>query len=196
MNHFFAIELSPAARQAVVATVEQWKPLLSPAQAAKWYVPEDYHVTLKFLGDLPETAQPELIASALLTAALTAPFEVGLTGTGAFPSLARPNVIWVGVRDAPPLTALAARLEAALAAVGHLPERRPYRPHVTVARCRPARTAGEWPAPSEHLFPFWRVTRFVLMQTVPPESRANGTKARYNNVHTFPFGGAHSSNVS
>lgn len=196
MNHFFAIELSPEARHAVAVTVEEWKPLLSPAQAAKWYAPEEYHVTLKFLGDLPDSAQPELIASALLVAALTAPFEVGLTGTGAFPSLARPRVIWAGVRAAPPLTALAARLEDALAAGGYPPDRRPSRPHVTVARCRPARAAEEWPVPSERLFPFWRVARFVLMRTLPPESRANGTKARYNTVHTFPLAGAHSSNVS
>ena len=195
MNHFFAIELSPDARHVVSATAAEWKTLLKPAQAAKWYGPDDYHITLKFLGDVPVANQAGLIASALPVAALNVPFEVGLAGSGAFPALMRPNVLWAGVQDSPRLTALAASLDTALATGGYPPELRPYRPHVTVARCRP-RTAEAWPLPSERPFPSWRVMRFVLMQTLPPEGRANGTESRYNTVHTFPLGGAHLSEVS
>jgi len=192
MNHFFAIELSAEARCTVAASVAMWKPLLTPAQTAKWYGPEDYHITLKFLGDLPESDQAGLIAGALPVAAVAVLFEVGLVGAGAFPSLWRPDVLWIGVQDSSALTALAARLENALMDVGYPSERRPYHPHVTVARCRPARMTEKWPMPNERAFPSWQVARFALMQTLPPESRANGAKARYNIVHTFPFVGAHS----
>jgi 2'-5' RNA ligase len=188
MNHFFAIELSPEARRAVAGAAREWARLLAPAQRARWYGPDDFHITLKFLGDLPPAARPDLAAAAAPVAAASEPFEVGLAGAGAFPGLHRPSVLWVGVRTSAPLAALAARLDGALAARGYAPERRPYRPHVTVARCRPG-GAGEWPRPSERLFPSWRAARFVLMQTLPPEGRAKGGGARYNVVHPFPLGG-------
>ena len=188
MNHFFALELSNEARQEVWETAQDWQRLLGPSHKAKWYEPEDYHVTLKFLGDLPERRQPELIAAATPVAASTAPVLPGLESLGAFPGLYRPNVLWVGVSAGPDLADLAARLEEAMAVLGFPREGRPYRPHVTIARCRSAPRVGEWPMPCEHLFAEWWASRFVLLQTLPPEARANGSTARYNAVHTFPFG--------
>jgi len=82
--------------------------------------------------------------------------------------------------------------EAALAAAGFPREDRPYRPHITIARCRPASGVGDWPVPSERLFPFWATARFVLMQTLPPDVRAKDGKPRYNTVQAFPFGDAQS----
>jgi 2'-5' RNA ligase len=188
MNHFFAIELSPEARQEVWAKSQEWQRLLGPSFRANWYAPEEYHVTLKFLGDVEEERQPDLITAVTPVAASTAPFVPGLESVGAFPGLHRPHVLWAGVSAGPALADLAARLDVALTGIGFAPESRPYRPHVTIARCRPTPEMGEWPAPREHLFDEWWTTRLVLMQTLPPEQRANGAKARYNTVHTFPLG--------
>lgn len=188
MNHFFALELSDEARQEVWETAQDWQRLLGPSHKAKWYEPENYHVTLKFLGDLPERRQPELIAAATPIAASTAPFVPGLEALGAFPGLHRPNVLWVGVSAGPELADLAARLEEAMAGIGFPREGRPYRPHITIARCCPLPGVGGWPINCEHLFAGWWVTRLVLMQTLPPEAHANSSTARYNAVHTFPFG--------
>ncbi len=192
MNHFFALELSDEARQEVWARSQEWQRLLEPSHKAGWYEPEDYHITLKFLGDLPEARQPELIAAATPIAASTAPFVPGLEVLGAFPGLHRPNVLWVGVSTGPEPADLASRLEEAMAALGFPREGRPYRPHITIARCRPLPGMGEWLMPYEHLFGYlfgeWWVSRLVLMQTLPPGDRANGSTARYNAVHTFPFG--------
>ena len=192
MNHFFALELSEEAQQEATRLSQDWRRLLTPEHKAKWYGPDDYHVTLKFLGDLPEARQPELIAAAAPVAAMTAPFTVTLAPAGAFPSLQRPNVLWAGVEASPALADLPARLEEAMASIGFPREGRPYRPHVTVARCRPSNGVGEWPAPSERLFPDWTATRFVLMQTLPPDVRAKEGKARYNTVQAFPFGNTQS----
>ena len=192
MNHFFALELSDAARQDVWRLAQDWRRLLGPLHKASWYGPEDYHVTLKFLGDLPPARQPELVAAAAPVASATARFPVGLTSPGGFPTLRRPNVLWAGVWHDLTLADLAARLDGALVPLGFPPESRRYRPHVTVARCRPSLGVGEWPVPSERLFPSWQASRFVLMETLPPAARANGAKGRYNTVQAFPFGQTHS----
>ena len=192
MNHFFALELSAEAQQEVSRLSRDWQRLLTPEHKAKWYGSADYHVTLKFLGELPDARQPELVTAAAPIAALTAPFTVSLAPAGAFPGLHRPHVLWAGVAPSNALSDAAARLEEALAGIGFPRDGRPYRPHVTVARCRPNNGVGEWPVPSERLFPTWTATRFVLMQTLPPDVRAKDGKARYNTVQAFPFGNTQS----
>jgi len=191
MNHFFAIELSPEARQAVAQAAAEWKSRLTPAQRAKWAEPEDYHLTLTFLGDLPVSAEGRLIDITAPIAATTAPFKVQLLSFDAFGSLTWPRVLYVSVQPDERRIMLTKRLHASLTEQGYNLDQRPPRPHVTVARHCWAKDRTPWPGwpvPGERLFPSWQVKQFVLMQTLPPESRANGIKARYNVVHTFPLG--------
>ena len=203
MNHFFAIKLSPEAQTTVQQLAEEWRPLV---MRASWYDPEDYHITLKFLGDLEETAQPRLIEAALPIAEAVEPFVVKAAPPGGFPDMRAPNVLWAGVSVNPELDTLAAHLDHAMVGLGFRPERRRYQPHITVARCRLRTThfdrnqdglmPTDWPLVSERLFADFRTDRFVLMQTRSGEGRANRIGMRYNTVHTFPLTGAHSSEVS
>lgn len=97
------------------------------------------HVTLKFLGQIdPDRVRPigERLAS---VAARTPAFELRVRGLGAFPSLARPRIIWVGLEPAAPLAALAGDLDVALAALGIARESRPFAAHVTLGRLRESR---------------------------------------------------------
>lgn len=194
MNHFFALELSQEARQTVHEAAEEWRGQLMPAN---WYDPADYHVTLKFLGNLDEGEQPRLIEAALPVAAETAPFVVQAAPFGRFPNMLAPSVLWAGVQISPKLDVLATRLDRAMIGLGFRADRRRYQPHVTVARCRLETTRGShWPLPDERLFADFTVCRFVLLQTRSGEGRANRVGLRYNIVHTFPFGGRQSSDVS
>ena len=95
------------------------------------------HLTLQFLGEVPDP-QAEAIARALApVAARTAPFDVVLEGVGAFPSPARPRVVFVGMgRGGRELVALAAAVAEATRPLGFLPEPRPFVPHVTLVRVR------------------------------------------------------------
>ena len=188
MNTFFALELSDSARQKAAQAAQAWEARLLPMQTAKWTALEDYHLTLHFLGDLPEEAQPDLIAAAMPVAAACGPFALTLAEAGAFPHVRQPRVLWLGVGPSRPLAALAQRLREALEELGYPPEKRPFRPHITLARCRAGRSDEDWPLPNEQVFAEWSVKRFLLLQTSSPESRANGEKERYNIVHTFPFG--------
>jgi 2'-5' RNA ligase len=94
------------------------------------------HITLKFLGDTEES-KVEGITEAMRSAAEGIdPFEVRLGGTGAFPSKNRIRVVWVGMNDTLPLGTMASRLDESLSQLGFERERRPFAPHLTVARAR------------------------------------------------------------
>lgn len=193
MNHFFALQLSEEAKQTIYSVAEEWRGAVMPA---RWYDPEDYHITLKFLGDLDEAEQVRLEKAAAPIAARTQPFLVDPKPFGAFPDLDNPNVLWAGVSNNLELDLLRMRLDNAVSTLGFRVDHRHYQPHITVARCSP-KNKQSVPFPmTERLFAPFVASHFVLMQTLPPKSRANGAKARYNSVHTFPLTGAHLLDVS
>jgi 2'-5' RNA ligase len=102
-----------------------------------WTRPEGMHLTLKFLGDVPE-AQIGSIGDALQpVAAARAPFAISIASTGGFPTLRRPRVVWAGVQGGTEaLVDLAAGVDAALTGLGFPPEGRPFSPHLTLGRIK------------------------------------------------------------
>jgi 2'-5' RNA ligase len=108
-----------------------------------WPSTENMHLTLRFYGELDESAAGA--AEALLEAACknAAPIPLSVRGAGAFPSTRRPSVLWAGVvceNDA--LETLQARAEDAARAAGLPRERRAFHPHITLGRVRDPRDAG------------------------------------------------------
>lgn len=102
--------------------------------------PENLHITLRFLGEVDDTRVAELGGVLDEAAAGVSRFDLGIRGLGAFPTLTRPRVIWVGAGEgADALRTLAGRVESALARVGVPPEDRPFSGHVTLGRIREPR---------------------------------------------------------
>jgi 2'-5' RNA ligase len=106
--------------------------------SARWTVPANQHVTLKFLGWV-EAGTVEPIVNSLATVASShEAATITLTGLGAFPSERRARVLWAGLEDpAGLLAALASDLDASLGSLGFEPETRAFTPHLTLARFRP-----------------------------------------------------------
>jgi 2'-5' RNA ligase len=99
---------------------------------ARWVPEENYHVTLRFIGEAPRYLAEE-IDHAL--GALRAPaFTLALAGIGTFAKGGRSQSLWVGVERSEPLERLQAKIETALQRCGLEPERRRFAPHVTLAR--------------------------------------------------------------
>jgi 2'-5' RNA ligase len=94
------------------------------------------HLTLKFLGDTPDTSVAEIARAVERTAAGVATWQGTLRGMGAFPHIRRPSAVWVGVADEGLLAGLAASLDRELAPLGFAPEGRAFQPHVTLLRLR------------------------------------------------------------
>ena len=104
-------------------------------RGVRWLAPEQMHLTLSFLGNVPEDVEEKLKAH--LSAIEWKAFFLPLTGFGAFPGKGRPNVIWIGVGTGHPhLFQLHKRVQEAALAAGLEPDLRSFHPHVTVARCR------------------------------------------------------------
>ena len=107
-------------------------------KGASWTKFGNFHLTLKFLGDVrPETI--DMVSETIQRVADTQPpFSIEFGGVGAFPNLTRPRVIWVGVRDgASAVSQLAKTVNRELAHLGFPTDNR-FHPHLTLARLRTA----------------------------------------------------------
>lgn len=158
------------------------------ARDIAWVAPGNLHLTLKFLGAVPEE-QIEAVAGALRQASLEAsPFEARIRGLGAFPSARRPRVVWAGVTEgAADMIELARRVDLALAALGFPRDERPFSPHVTLGRVRepgrnPALTAALGSAATRE-FGQMRVPSASLMR-----SELSPRGARYTELATVRLG--------
>src|SRR5579884_1179037 len=136
MRLFFAMLISEEVREAVARVQAQLR-ADAGERGIRWVAPEQFHYTLKFLGETPEERIPSAIEAAHLVAAQTAPFTLILAGVGAFPQQRRPQVLWVGASEGVPLlTELAESLDKALTERGFEPETRRFNPHLTLARIK------------------------------------------------------------
>ena len=102
-----------------------------------WMKPDNLHLTIKFIGDVPNTEVSQVCQAVGTAVGSHGPFAVSYEGMGAFPNCERPKVIWLGVtQGSERLMQLHASVDNSLCDLGILPERRPYQPHLTVGRLR------------------------------------------------------------
>lgn len=119
------------------------KRLSGPTQrAVRWSAADKLHLTLRFLGDTPAGKVNGLSAALRAEVRAYPPCVLEIGGLGAFPTLRRPRVVWVGVRADAQLLRLQKGLEAAVVALGFAPEPRPFSPHLTLARIAPEASAA------------------------------------------------------
>jgi len=103
---------------------------------ARWIDPENYHLTLRLIGDVDGATARDFTLS--LSKIAAAPFELSLNGLGSFGG-GKPRAIFAGIAPSEGLEALRRANERAARVAGLPPEGRNYKPHVTLARLRGAR---------------------------------------------------------
>lgn len=131
---FIAVDVSPKSADRASDLINR---LQAAAAGVKWVEPKNLHLTLKFLGDVPEAETPEVCRSVARAVAEFAAFEISLRGAGAFPSRQRPRTLWIGVGEGlERLRALHAAVDSVLAKLRFPKERRPFHPHLTIGRVR------------------------------------------------------------
>jgi len=130
---FVAIELSDELKREIAARTEA---LRKSGADAKWVRAGNLHLTLKFLGGVPEDKLPEIEAALTKAVSGHAGFTMKLKDVGVFPDRKRPRVVWVGIEDSDALAAVQKGVEAAMADVGFKPEDRPFSPHLTIGRLK------------------------------------------------------------
>lgn len=132
---FIAIPLPPD-------VLEEFRRLISHMKTVdsqiKWVRPESIHLTLKFLGGVESQKLPDIFQAVETSCSNFAAFPLKIATQGAFPTLKRPRVFWVGVIDPSTkiLSDLQASIEESLAALGYPKEGRTFKPHLTVGRAK------------------------------------------------------------
>ena len=154
----------------------------------RWIRPENLHITLKFLGEMEDAAVDDLARCAAIACSETAPFHVSFTAFGGFPNLSKPRVLFYRADEgSQELRTVAGRVEQVLhESLGIAKERKPFRPHVTVARIKKP-LPGAWITRLEGMAPLesaaQAVTHIHLMRS---ELRREG--ARYQAVKEIALG--------
>lgn len=101
----------------------------------RWTQAENLHLTLKFIGEVDEDFKDRIQTQ--LEAIQVKPFLLAVSGVGVFPERGNPAVLWAGFGSAHPhLFQLHKQIDDALFSIGIEPDRRVYRPHITLSRCK------------------------------------------------------------
>ncbi|MFC1970818.1 RNA 2',3'-cyclic phosphodiesterase [Chloroflexota bacterium] len=135
IRSFIAIELPGDLKLALARIQERLK---SGSQTpVKWVDPYSIHLTLKFLGDIGTDMVGKITTAMEAAVHGMSPFQLEAKGLGAFASLKRVQVVWVGVSgEVYRLSRLQQRIESCLTPLGFVTESRPFKPHLTLARLR------------------------------------------------------------
>jgi 2'-5' RNA ligase len=141
VRSFIALELSPE----IQTQLGQIQDELKKSDAdVKWVNPSGIHLTLKFLGNLSLELIEEIKKILEQLAKEHQQFELKINCLGAFPKIEHPRVIWVGIEEGKDQSVkLAQELEERLIKLGFLPEKHPFKPHLTLGRVRSGRNRDQ-----------------------------------------------------
>ncbi|MCP3996460.1 MAG: RNA 2',3'-cyclic phosphodiesterase [bacterium] len=132
---FLAVALDNETRHTIVAHLDN--EMGERKLPGKLVHPENWHITLRFLGDT-STMQADAIRAHLDQHLMVERFRLRLSGLGGFPRERKASVLWMGLAgDLEPLNTLADECETAAVRAGLEPEGRPFHPHITLSRIRP-----------------------------------------------------------
>jgi 2'-5' RNA ligase len=188
---FVAVDMPRDVKRAIILTIEGLQRTLA-MPSLRWIRSEGIHATLKFLGATPEDRLPEIKQALARCGETAAAFDLAPLGVGSFGGR-NLRVVWIGLGgDGGGLAGLAEGVEASLEPLGFVRERRAFNAHMTLARVRDDATPADrarihaaltrFEAP---LFPTFRVSEFVLMQSILGQGGA-----RCQQLASFPLAGA------
>ena len=129
MRLFVALDIDEAIRERIRGFVNDLRAL---APNVRWISPESLHITLKFIGEQPESKLSAIEAALAKVAAPS--MRTSFSGFGFFPNAKSSRVFWIGVEAEAQLMRLAKRVEEALVPLGIEQEKRGFSPHLTLAR--------------------------------------------------------------
>jgi 2'-5' RNA ligase len=180
MRLFLALPLTEEARHELVHVLSGSTPGGLPGRLVR---PENWHVTLRFLGEVEEVGRDRLLAG-LDEADLGPPFTVKWGDLGAFPNPRRATVLWVGMdRGADPAVRVAGLVAEVVERAGFPPEDRPFKAHMTLSRIRPDQDVTTVLAAVPSVGVTMPVDRVILYQ-----SHLGKGIPRYEEIEAFPLG--------
>ena len=169
---FVAVPLTEEARQGIIARL--------PVLPGRLVPPQNWHFTLRFLGDTDAATRDRLIAE-LHHSPFGLRFSISFGGLGAFPRANRARILWLGVDEgAGRLVSVADSVENAVRRAGLRTEERRFKPHLTLSRIEPTRSVADVLRPQPPIKVKMRVTAVALVR-----SQLGKGPAQYEVVERF-----------
>jgi RNA 2',3'-cyclic 3'-phosphodiesterase len=185
MRLFVALIIPEAVRQNLAAMRRDFPAI---ASQLRWVPPQNFHVTLKFIGSVPPEKLPPII-EALRRVSLVDRVQLRIRGVGWLVNAKTGVMLFAFVQASKPLTALATAIDQQLERLGFTPENRTFMPHLTLVRASrdlPAnfQTALRELAEQHKQYDFGSVTpeEFHLM-----ESKTLPAGPIYSKIQSFPL---------
>lgn len=182
MRLFIAIEL-PEEIKKFLAELTSFN---SPIDGVNIVQKENFHITLKFLGEVEEKIIPDLISTLKFLSREFSDFKLKITTPGVFPDKIKPRVIWIGTENIDELRRLAKRIDEEISILGFQREEREFKSHITLARVKNHRNGKYFFEKilkkfSEKSFDFqFEVKEFVLMKsTLTPKGSIYSVLERF-----------------
>lgn len=148
LRTFIAIPLAAEVQERILALQNEVKKEIS--QGVKWVEKQSLHVTLKFLGDVEESAVSAISSCLAKMTEKLAPFSFRVQGVGVFPNKEKPHILWTGIEGAREiLPSLARNLDTEMKRFGIASEEKEFSPHITIGRVK---RFAEIPLASIHTF--------------------------------------------
>lgn len=135
MRAFVALPIPPEAQRAIHSYQTRLRSLL-PDRSVRWSKPEQWHITLHFLGNCPPAVMDEVSCHLDSVCSDYGGVNPRTHRLGVFPAVLRPNVLWIGIENSQGLKELQSAITRRIAKFGSSRESRDYCPHVTLARIR------------------------------------------------------------
>jgi 2'-5' RNA ligase len=186
---FVAIPVPGQVRAEITAAQRELQSL-APHGLVRWAKPEQMHLTLKFLGDVPVVRLEDLKVAVGAVCTKAQPLSLRATGIGFFPNARAPRVIWAGISDeAGQLTGLQTEIERAVSPFASEPRPENFVGHLTLGRVKDPRSPGirgladRAQTLGTRRFGEWTAAAVEIVRSeLFPEG------ARHNPVAVFPFG--------
>jgi 2'-5' RNA ligase len=194
---FIALEMNVALQQFLAEIIHQ---LSQALPEVRWVDPHGIHLTLVFLGELDDEHLEEAFHAVEEAAQKATPFEYRIKGLGTFGSQQQPRVIWIGVEDLPsgkiqgsPLHYAHRLLSKALELRGFEFEKRPFSPHLTLARIKQPLSLEAQQRLQRLLHSGLAATSsaiYPVQSLCVMKSELARSGAKYSCLNAFPLGGS------
>jgi 2'-5' RNA ligase len=168
IRSFLAFDLPEGMRDTVSRLSAELMPLLP---GARWVRAENIHLTIVFLGQVPESSIEDITGLAKSVCDRYGAFDMALKGVGVFSGVHNPRVLWVGLQaHLERMSDFRNALQRKLRPFGVREEKRPFRPHLTLCRFRKGTRGG---APLANILdaykdfwsPFYTLQRLFLFKS-------------------------------
>ena len=187
---FVAIPIPPDMAENIAAVQQK---LRTNLQGIRWVRTENLHLTLKFLGPIPENKIAPVTESLHQTLSVISIFWIEGRGIGVFPDIKRPRVLWAGL-VATELRVLAEKVESALEGLGFPREKRSFSPHLTLGRWRSFDGSSELLQRELQRWENYDFGKCLADSVVLFQSVLKPDGAVYSPLSTIPLGGSHQPN--